>query len=110
MTKRTLYAVAELPVSLFLAATVLLASPVVPGAAAQGAACAACVALSVSPDQVSLLPAELDGMEVLIRVAPGAEAGAADAMASIEKRGGRPGLLMTALPASTPATELMAAW
>ena len=109
MTKRTLYAVAELPVSLFLAATVLLASPVVPGAAAQGAACAACVALSVSPDQVSLLPAELDGMEVLIRVAPGAEAGAADAMASIEKRGGRPGLLMTALPASTPATELMAA-
>ena len=109
MTKRTLYAVAELPVSALLAAALLFAPAFAPSAAGQGAACATCVAVVIGPAQAPSLPAELDAMEVLVRVAPGGEATAADALALIETRGGRPGLFVTGLPESSPPAAALAA-
>ncbi len=104
MTKRTLYAVAELPVSLVLAAALPFLSPFVPPVAAQGAACATCVAVAITPGQAASLPAQLDGMEVLLRVAPGGEAKAVEALTLIGQRGGRPGLFIHGPPESTAAS------
>jgi len=107
MTKRTLYAVAEVPVSL-AAAAMLLAPPFVPAAASQGAACATCVVVALPASQVPSLPAALDGMEVLVRVATGTEPDAAAAIAEVDRRGGRPGLFVTALPESGLAASVLA--
>jgi len=107
MTKRRLYAVAELPVSLAAAALIFAFSPVTAGAA-QGAACATCVAVAVTPAQVSSLPASLDGMEVLLRIAPGEESGAGAAIAEIDRRTGRPGLFVSAPPESGVASPALA--
>jgi len=107
MTKRTLYAVAELRVSALAAVVLLLAVPFVPPAAAQGAACATCIAVAIAPDQAASLPAELNAMEVLVRLSPGNEAAAADALTLIDKRGGRPGLFVTTTE-STPAPATLA--
>lgn len=108
MTKRTLYAVAELPVSLVLLATVLSLCPVEANAAAQGAACATCIAVVVGPEQAAALPAQLDGMEVLIRVPTGGEAAAATALSLVAQRGGRPGLFVRGLPGAPPAGTALA--
>jgi hypothetical protein len=102
MTKRTLYASAQPGVSALATAAILLASPLALRALGQEAACATCVAVTLSADQAMSLPMELGGMEVLVRVAPDAERGAIDAMKLIESRGGRPGLFITALPDSSP--------
>ena len=67
-------------------------------AAAQGPVCAACLALEITPGMVPALPARLEGLEVLVRVAPGDERTALDALAEISARGGRPGLVVTGLP------------
>ena len=102
MTKRTLYARVELAVAL------LLASPCVPTAAAQGAACATCVAVAITPAQSASLPQDLAGMEVLVQALPGAEAAAVDALKLIAARNGRPGLFLTALPGAAPAAAALA--
>lgn len=108
MTKRPLYAVAEVAV----AAAALLA--VSAGSAAgrtapsppavQSVACATCIAISISADAVAALPAQLDGLDVFVRVSAGDEGAAAAALAEIDRKGGRPGLLITGLSGSTPTT------
>src|SRR6266540_2341114 len=112
MTKRTLYAVAELPVPLLLAAagmvTLLLASPFVPPAAAQGAVCATCVAVAVTPEQAASLPLQLDGMEVLLRIPPPGDETAAAALALIAQRGGRPGVFLQPMLEPGPDASVLA--
>ena len=108
MTKRTLYALAEFAGPVLFACALLLAPAAARPAGAQGAACATCVAIAVTPDQAALLPGELDGMEVLVRISPGAESGAAEALALIDERGGRPALFLTAVPESPPAAPTLA--
>ena len=90
---------AELPGSL-VAIALISVFPCVSPAAAQGAACATCVAVAVTPAHVSSLPASFDGMEVLLRLAPGEESGADAAIAEVDRRTGRPGLFVSALPES----------
>src|ERR671937_716058 len=107
MTKRTLYAVAELGGSALVAAMLLLVSPLVRVVSAQGAACATCVAIAASPEQAASLPTQLDGMEVLLRVPPDGGTTAVDALKLVGSRSGRPGLLLTALPEGSPAAATL---
>jgi len=72
----------------------------------QTAVCPSCVAISVDPQVVSALPLQLDGIEVLVRVAAGEEGAAAAALVEIERRGGRPGLLIEGLPPAPSSSAL----
>ena len=73
-----------------------------PTPAAQSAACAACVAISISADAAPALPEQLDGLDVFVRVSAGDEGTAVAALAAIERKGGRPGLLIAGLPGEAP--------
>lgn len=89
MTKRSLYA------GLVLIALAVM--PVAPAAAAQRAvqpACAGCVALTMAPGQTVLLPEQLHGLTVLVRVSQDKTPEVAAAVEQIRARGGRPGVLV----------------
>jgi hypothetical protein len=80
---------------------------VVPSDADDRPPCGACIALIVHPSQASLLPQQLNGLDVLIEVDPRRSADAAAAVQQIYERGGHPGLFVTGMPAgfSTIALE-----
>lgn len=69
----------------------------------QNAVCATCVAIAVEPQVASALPPQLDGVEVFVRIAAGNEGAAAAALIDIERRGGRPALLIEGLPSTSPS-------
>ena len=64
--------------------------------------CAACQVLSLTPDQVASLPPRLDGVRLVVRVAPGS-AGWETALDSLAARGARVGLHVTGVPAEEDA-------
>ncbi len=112
MTKPALYAVRGPALHRHgrrLAVAVACMTLAVGVAAAQGPVCAACLALEMTPGMVPALPARLEGLEVLVRVAPGAERTALDALAEISARGGRPGLVVTGLPSEVVPADVLAA-
>jgi hypothetical protein len=75
---------------------------------AQPGACASCLLPIVTPAQSAALPEGLEGFDVLVRVRPGREADAAEAIDAIARRGGRPGLLVDGVPAA-PLTAALGA-
>lgn len=96
MTKHTLYARAALLIGSLLGPYLL-----VPRAAAgqEPHACAACLAITIQPGQVLLLPEDLQGLTVLVRAAsldwtPELLA----AIAAVSARGGRPGVVLEPPP------------
>jgi len=105
MAKRSLYAAAEMVASVAAVLTLLPASAQA-RTDGQTAVCPSCVAISVDPQVVSALPLQLDGIEVLVRVAAGEEGAAAAALVEIERRGGRPGLLIEGLPPAPSSSAL----
>src|SRR5262245_56235816 len=73
----------------------LTACAFVPAAASQTRVhppCATCIALSVRPEQVALLPGELHGLEVFVEVA--ADGDISRLLGEIASRGGTPGVLV----------------
>jgi hypothetical protein len=98
MAKRQLYAAAEIAASLAAAMLTLFPAFAQAGTSSQDAPCAACVALGVDSAAVSSLPQQLGGVEVFVRVTAGLEGKVEAALIDIERRGGRPGLLMSGLP------------
>ncbi len=99
MTKRPLYAAASAAASLAAVLTVL------PGSARaasepQSGVCAQCLSIAIDPGASGSLPAELQGMEVFVRVTAGKEDIAVPALIEIERRGGQPALLMSSMPTS----------
>lgn len=113
MAKRLLYACRRRPLQI-LAGLLALALCGPAGAFAQKSSdvmlppCAACVAVVITPPQSVLLPAQLAGLDVLVRVAPGTEPQALAALEYIRHAGGRAGLLIDGLPAAPPPTEVLA--
>ena len=99
MTKRPLYAAAQATASLAALLTVLLASTQARSAQPAGI-CAQCLSIAVDPPASASLPAALDGMEVFVRITPGREQTALQALLDVEQRGGRPALLVTGVPSS----------
>src|SRR5690349_20653177 len=93
MAKRSLYAAVQAAASLAALLTVLPASAQT-AAPRQTGACAACVAIDIDPGAASSLPEPLEGMSVFVRVAGGAESTANSALLEIERKGGRPSLLI----------------
>jgi hypothetical protein len=87
-------------------AAALLAGPV--PVAAQPGACASCLLPVVTAPQIAVFPERLEGFDVLVRVPAGREADAADAIAAITARGGRPGLLVEGTPAAPIAPAIAA--
>ena len=96
MTKRPLYAAAQAAASLTALLTVLPASA--QGADWQSGACVTCLSIAVDPQQSVSLPLQLEGLEVFVRVNAGSEATALPALTEIERRGGRPALLLSGMP------------
>jgi hypothetical protein len=108
MTKRTLYAVAEVAVATAALAAIWPGSAVARASPGQNAVCVTCVAISI-PNQATLaLPQQLDGLDVFVRVVPGAEGTALEPLAEIERKGGRPGLLIEGFPDAAPPANLLA--
>ncbi len=107
MTKQTLYAVAEVGVSTVALVTVLSAFPLA-WAPGQDSVCATCVTISISPGTTPALPDPLGGAEVFVRVAAGDEGAALDALAAIERKGGRPGLFIDGPPGALPSANSLA--
>ena len=101
MAKRPLYAAVEAAASLAALLTVLPAST--HAAARQAGVCAACVAIAIDPDAVASLPEQLEGMDVFVRIAAGAESTAVPALVEIERKGGRPSLLIATPTAAVPS-------
>src|SRR5262245_20204495 len=99
MTKRPLYAAASTAASLAAVLTVLPASARA-ASDPQSGACAQCLSIAIDPGASTLLPAELLGMEVFVRVTAGKEDIAVPALIEIERRGGQPGLLIASIPTS----------
>src|SRR5438105_11280402 len=63
------------------------------------APCAACQVLSISPEQVSLIPESLNGLSALVRLTAGDAAGSwKDVLQTIRRRGGRPGVHILGVP------------
>ena len=56
--------------------------------------CGRCLAIAVLPDQVPLLPAELSGLEILVRISPSDRETPASLLATVVQRGGAPGVLL----------------
>ena len=83
----------------------LLAPPAT--ASAQPAACAACVVPEVTAAQAGLFPEQLHGLTVIVRAGPDADIATAAALASIERGGGVPGVLLSGIPAGVPRNELI---
>ena len=102
MTKRTLYAAAEFGVAVSLMAAAGFRSDPVLARASQSTACASCVAVAVDAETAAALPDALGGLEVLVTVVPGDEPRATAALTAIERKGGRPGLVI----AGTTGTPL----
>jgi len=108
MAKQTLYAVAEMAASTAAFAAILSGSHVLPASAWQTAVCVTCVAISVPADATRGLPEQLGGLEVLVRVVPGAEGAALEALTEIERTGGRPGLVIEGFPEAAPPAPVLA--
>jgi hypothetical protein len=101
MTKPTLYAVAGPSlrrIAKRLGMAGLLVAVCATGVAAQQPPCAGCVALTISTRQAALLPAHLDGLDVLVTLEPEAMQPAVDALAAISARGGHGGIVIAGLP------------
>lgn len=75
---------------------------------AQEPVCAACLALEIVPGQAGALPAQLEGLDVLVRVEPGSEGAALETLAAISARGGRPGVVFPGLTGTALPPELLA--
>ena len=99
MTKRSLYAAAPIAASLAALLTVLPASAQT-ASTLQPGACAQCLSIAIDPGASASLPADLQGMEVFVRVTAGREDLAAPVLIEIERRGGRPALLISSIPTS----------
>ena len=99
MTKRPLYAAAPTAAALAALLTVLPASAHA-GRQQQSGVCAQCLSIATDPAASPSLPAELQGLEVFVRVPAGKEDIAIPALIEIERRGGQPGLLVSSIPAS----------
>ncbi len=110
MTKLRLYAVARrrLHGAFLILAIAGLCLAAAPPAAAQDPLCAACLAPVLTPGQVSLLPPQLDGLDVILRTPVGGEAEALDGLRLIAERGGRAGLLTMGLPAGPLSSDVLA--
>src|SRR3954468_914255 len=97
MTKRPLSPAAQAAASLAALLTVLPASaqgsPV-----GQSGACVACLSIAVDANTTDSLPGQLEGLEVFVRVSAGREAAAWPSLAEIERKGGRPALLLSGMP------------
>jgi hypothetical protein len=79
-----------------------------------GVPCVACQAFSVAPDQVAALPDRLEGVRMLVRIAPETTATAwTAAVTELRRRGGRAGVHVTGIPSdgdrvlSDPGDELV---
>jgi hypothetical protein len=105
MTKRTLYARLRFVLQLAAIGVHLLAAG---PAAGQPAACATCLVPVVTPGETALFPESLAGFDILVRVEAGGEQAAAKTLDVIAERRGRPGLLVTGVPAAAPDPSLMA--
>lgn len=88
-----------------LACAVWLLAGGIPARGQELGPCAACVALVVPSTEVAALPDALGGLDVLIVDG----AGAAEGLALVAARGGRPGLLVGDQPVPLVATRLTAA-
>ena len=109
MAKRTLYAVAETAVSIAAFTALLSGSEVLRAASdGQSAVCATCVALAMTDNATPSLPEQLGGLDIFVRVAPGAEGSAGEALSEIERKGGRPGLFIEGFPDTAPPATLLA--
>src|SRR3954468_7312168 len=97
MTKRPLSPAAQAAASLAALLTVLPASAQ-GSSVGQSGACVACLSIAVDANATGSLPGQLEGLEVFVRVNPGAEAAALPAVAEIERKGGRPALLLSGMP------------
>ena len=102
MTKRPLYAALHAVASLATALTLLPAAALAAEQPAGG--CAACVAIAIDPDAAPSLPERLEGMDVFVRLVSGAESAALPALREIERKGGRPAVLIPG-----PATAVSSA-
>ncbi len=112
MTKQALYAVRRFASRTFpgLAVALLALVPAAAPAVAQdNPPCAACLAPVLAPDQADALPAQLDGLDVFLRAAPGSEAAALDGLRAVTERGGHAGLLVSALPSAPLQPDTLAA-
>lgn len=97
MTERSLYAGAVLAICCLLVAG---------RAEAQPAACAACVVVTIQPAQTLLLPGELHGVTVLLRAGGVTAKGLGPSLEDVRRRGGRPGVLVSAPAATVDLTAL----
>ncbi|HVD92825.1 MAG TPA: sigma-E factor regulatory protein RseB domain-containing protein [Vicinamibacterales bacterium] len=67
-----------------------------------GIPCVACQALSVTPEQVAVIPEHLNGARILVRVAAGTPAPDwTSALAKLGRRGARAGVHLTSVPPET---------
>ena len=66
--------------------------------------CGRCLAIAVLPDQVPLLPADLTGLEILVRISPSDAVTPASLLATVAQRGGTPGVLLED-PADLPLLD-----
>ena len=105
MTKRTLYAVAEFGVTVATLLAVFSGADVLRASGRQSAACASCIAVGTTSEALASLPPQLDGLEVFVRFVPGAGPTALEALTEIERRGGRPCLLLDGAPGEAPPTN-----
>jgi hypothetical protein len=70
-----------------------------PAAAQPTVPCGACAAITIDPDQVSKLPSELSGLEILVRVFPPRVATINSVLEALVGRGAKPGILLEDLTA-----------
>ena len=66
--------------------------------------CGRCLAIAVLPEQVPLLPADLAGLEILVRISPSDRVPPASLLAAVAQRGGTPGVLLED-PADLPLLD-----
>ena len=102
MTKRTLYARLVVVICACVFPAMAAAQP------AASAACAACLAVTITPGQALLLPENLHGVTILLRVAEGKTENMGPAVEEVRSRGGRPSLFVPA-PATANA-DVQYAW
>ena len=98
MTKRTLYAL--LAVGLFRALSPGLSWAQTPAA---GVPCGSCIGITILAGQKLLLPDDLAGLTILVRVpADAPDVDAREALSEIERRGGRPAVIVAPAPGPGP--------
>jgi hypothetical protein len=100
MTKQSLYAVVPSGLYVGTVCTLLPIFVAVPVAGTQpaGAPCAPCVVASVTPGQTLALPPQLNGLEILVRVAAGDLKEAVSALEAVRTNEGVAGLHLLGLP------------